>query len=996
MNTSKPRQTKISSAIQPVSAGTVALAEKMKLTKWTASHPVTKQLRLASDGSIEKTSTAAQLYEGTITRLECSPAEFIKTLQAVGANDCLSYGVPLDTRATQVLSRGKFDQAGKPQGATTRTKENMTWSTGPALMMIDYDPDGAALSRDELTDALYLCCPALREVAHVWTVSTSSCLQNKKTKTMVRDIEGQRVYIPAANGTDIPRAASVLAKRAWLNGFGYIKISKAGSMLPRCILDESVFQPNRIDYCAPAQCQEPLTQIKPKPELLGDSRLALDTQVALPDLDKLQEAQYQQLVTQAKAGKKAEAAEVRAQYVEQRAADYVARGMDHDTAVRTVTQALDTQVLSSDFLLRTEGGDTVSVGELLNDSTRWNRVCLADPIEPDYHSDERIARAYLIGPGRPYIHSFAHGGCKYYLSLATETIRLIQGERHRYMNSMVKVLCERGEFYRRGGKLVAIAPDDKMVPQSEHSILAVLDRSFRFEKQVRTKLIPADVPLDIAKFLAGAYAGNFPQLKAVVTAPIIVPQTGRLISDTGYDAETGLYVDIPEDAHLVNEHPSDADIKDALRALWWCVHMFPFAEPVDEAIMLTAMFTAVLRPLLPTAPGFAFDAPVQGSGKSLLMKFLAALIGTTPTMSPTPSHTNDEEMRKRLFAILMEGHPVAVLDNVTGEFDSAALAAMLTAEEYSDRVLGKSNTGSAPTNMLFLASGNNLILKGDLPRRILKCRIDPSTENPHMRAFPFDPVEIATADRQRLVAAALTLIKGYLNASLATRPGPGRTASFDVWDNCVRQTVCWLADLQQRGRLATGKTAAGHHYPRLTDPAEAINQALKEDPTLSQLGRLLLAWASRIGTGHRAGAALTAKNLVEQHGTFHPSPSTLNSRVDPDGPSLQEVLVELAGNPATGLISTKKLGQRFIKFKDHIVGGLCLRAGEPYQGAITWRVESSGELREFGELNSTATTETKTNVIYLQTKREKLTEVTKATDGSADVPHARRVAGPKK
>jgi hypothetical protein len=77
-----------------------------------------------------------------------------------------------------------------------------------------------------------------------------------------------------------------------------------------------------------------------------------------------------------------------------------------------------------------------------------------------------------------------------------------------------------------------------------------------------------------------------------------------------------------------------------------------------------------------------------------------------------------------------------------------------------------------------LLSGDNLTLKGDLPRRFLKCRIDPHIENPHQRHFDFDPIEVVTSYRQHLVDAALTILKAAFNRGGDPRLGKGRMASF--------------------------------------------------------------------------------------------------------------------------------------------------------------------------------------------------------------------------
>lgn len=930
--------------------GTVPLTGPIRMTKWTASKPVTKHLRLAADGSVEKVSTAAMLYEGAITRMECSPAQFVRALDGIGPNDCLSYGVPIDDAASEVMSKSRFDASGKPSQAMTRTTDAMTWPKSAGIMMIDHDEGDKTYTPDELRALLYDLCPALRDAAHISAASTSSCLTDTRTKTEIRGIVGQRVYIVVADATDITRAADVLFKRAWLAGLGAIKISHAGSMLVRTILDRAVFQPTRIDYCAPAICDAPLSQRKPKPKLHGDAGLALDTRQALPDLPADQIARYELVLAAAKASKAGDAAAARTAYVEDRVSKLVASGVERAVAEKTITSALDTQILGAGFVLVAEDGRLVTVGQMLADRATWHGKNFADPIELDYNGDARIARAYLSGSGRPRIHSFAHGGQTYLLSAAPRTIVLVASGRHSYMEEIVEEFLSRGEFYQRARELVSISSDCRIVPQGEQSVLAAMDRSFCFKRSRKNELVLADAPSTLAKMMSEAYAARFPVLNAVVTAPIIDPRTGRLISTSGYDAVAGVYAQTPDHVPSVSAAPTPCELELALLTLWWPIRRFPFEAEVDESVMLAAMLTAVLRPLLPTAPAFAFDAPVQASGKTLLIKCLAALGGSEPAMSPTPNVRNDEEMRKRLFATLRGGNGTIVFDNIVGEFDSPSLASMLTSEMYSDRILGKSEQASVATRALVLLSGNNFTPKGDLPRRILRCRIDPGVDSPHRRQFDFDPLEVIKMRRQEIVAAALTILTAYKARGSSTNVALGRLGSFEVWDDWVRQSICWLAQLQAQGVLARGVQPNGNVFPRLIDAIKAIDFAVENDPATAQHGRLLSAWASRIGTGRGREQRVTVKELVARStGIASGAPAT----PDPNAPDLFEVLKEIAGERDG--INNAKQGRALTKFKDRIVDGLVLRQGAPYQGAQSWWVEDRrepGDVCEVGEVIS--------------------------------------------
>ena len=972
-----------------VQRGIVPLTAPIKLTKWTASQPVTKRLWLDSNGMLSK-EPASQLLEGQITPLSVTPKQFVAILTKIGPNDCLSYGVPINDAATRVMTRSRYASLANTGTVMARTADAMSWPSGPGLMMIDYDPNGPAMAPRELLKALYEICPALEESVHVWTASASSCVFDSTTGVEVQGVCGQRVYAATADAADIPRAGAVLDMRAWLKGHGYIKISAAGTMLVRSIIDTAVFQTNRIDYCAPAQCDPSLVQRKPKPSLHGSPKLALDTATALPDLTPQEEAQYQALVAAAKAAERPAADLAREAYITSRVGTYVAAGASATEARRVITEAIENGALLADFVLISKNGASVTVGEILRDRAKWDSTEFADPIEPTYKNDIRIAKAFLVGPGRPCIRSFAHGGRTFTLHRQSIRIRLTAGERGQYMDRICQRFDEIGEFYQRGDMLVAITPDSQVAMVSDYQAMKALDRAFRFEKfnEKKKSVVPVDVTLETARLLVGSYASNFPTLRAVLTSRCIVPATGRLLTEPRYDPAERVFLALPAGTHSIPEAPTIKEVTEALHMLWWPLRQFPYADELDEAVMLTALLTSVVRPILPTAPGFAFDAPIQASGKTLLIKVLAALSGAVPAMSPQPDSGNDEELRKRLLGALLGGSSVIVIDNIVGEFDSPSLATLVTSETYADRILGKSRSVTLPANALVLLSGNNLTLKGDLPRRFLKCRIDPKTETPHQRHFEFDPAHIVTAYRHHLVDAALTILKAAFNRGGEPRIGKGRMASFEVWDDLVRQAVCWLASLQATEQVPKGTLASGEVYPRLVDPMQAVTEAVQADPARSQQSRLLGAWASAIGTGNAREMTLTARQLEQVHPAMRTTAATADDADRPE--TLYDVLKSLAGTP--GGINTRALGKLLSRFRDRVCEGYCLRAGPMRQGVATWWLEDLGGFGGFGGSDRTASEEMSQPKISTGTSENKPTKPTKPTKLSA-ARGARRVRG---
>lgn len=103
-------------------------------------------------------------------------------------------------------------------------------------------------------------------------------------------------------------------------------------------------------------------------------------------------------------------------YIRERVEQDVAAGFEEAMARRKWRAALEERVLEGSFELHFRDKGIVTVDEVLRNPGRFNCERLADPNEPDYAGDLRIAQFYANkGQGRPHIYSHAHGGCKYVL-----------------------------------------------------------------------------------------------------------------------------------------------------------------------------------------------------------------------------------------------------------------------------------------------------------------------------------------------------------------------------------------------------------------------------------------------------------------------------------------------------------------------------------------------------------------------------------------------------
>jgi putative DNA primase/helicase len=483
------------------------------------------------------------------------------------------------------------------------------------------------------------------------------------------------------------------------------------------------------------------------------------------------------------------------------------------------------------------------------------------------------------------------------------TIRIAAGEIERIVNEAESALinAERG-LYQHSNKIVSVVETPvKSAHGQEVIALGILERgdhalledlsvaaSFeRFDKRCNDWLA-TDPPITIVKTLKQRSGRlNFPILSGIVSAPTM-RDDGSILSAPGYDERTGLLFE-PRGVTFpaIPDQPTHADAENALASLCHLLKDFPFEEPYDKAVALSAILTACVRRSLPTAPMHIFDAPEAGSGKSKLVN-LASVIALGHE-APTMSQGADEcETEKRLGSMLLAGRQLIALDNVVLPLEGAKLCEMLTSKIVSIRVLGASQMPEAPTSAFLTATGNNIVVKGDLVRRTVRCRIDPNLERPEERVFDFDPVKEAKARRGELVAAALTILRAHHVAGQPCKPA--QLGSFEEWSDRVRGALLWVGE---------------------ADPVDSMVGLRKGDPARQDLLAVISQWRAVIGDERVTTSDIIGKATEMRGGRF--GDDTLAY------PELRNALFAVGGRG--GMLDAKVLGKWLIAQQNRIVDG---------------------------------------------------------------------------
>lgn len=334
---------------------------------------------------------------------------------------------------------------------------------------------------------------------------------------------------------------------------------------------------------------------------------------------------------------------------------------------------------------------------------------------------------------------------------------------------------------------------------------------------------------------------TFYPLRAVVEAPTLRPD-GSVIQTEGYDQTSGFYLDFGGTAFPpVPDNPTRDDALAAMALLKEPIAGFPFVvEPEigpgassSRSVALSAILTALCRRALRSAPLHAFTAPTMATGKSLLAD-VVSIIATGRSATVVSQGKNEEEDEKRLLALLMQGEPIFVLDNVERPISGDAFASILTQEHWQSRMLGQSKQVQVATNVLIIATGNNLAFKGDMSTRAIVSRIDAGVEAPETRAFTGDLRKDVRARRPALAVAGLTVLRAF---HMAGRPGLSELKTFgrfEPWSELVRGALVWLGE---------------------ADPCLSRTFVAQRDLARDEHGDLLEAWREAIGVGTVVRAA---------------------------------------------------------------------------------------------------------------------------------------------
>lgn len=414
-----------------------------------------------------------------------------------------------------------------------------------------------------------------------------------------------------------------------------------------------------------------------------------------------------------------------------------------------------------------------------------------------------------------------------------------------------------------------------------------------------------------------------PEIRRVSSGPV-VRKDGTIVTTNGYDSQTGVLLHLSEDVAAIEvpEHPTDAQVQAASDLLRYMLFesddeaqadgydAWVFDSEADRTHAMALVLTSVLRSGVPAAPLFLADGLQRGVGKGFLLKVVHRIVhGSSLAASPL---RRDEEFEKRVTADLLAGKSTIVLDEVNGDgggddkpslLSSPALLTLLTTDLWCGRILGRTETVELEQDAVWVATGNNVQVPGDLVRRVVPIRLSTDRQDPDTRSNFRHGDNWAAEHRRELLTAVLTLVRAWYDRGQPADPTPAPVSlvGYGEWQRVVGGILA-LAGCP--GFLSTIKAMR----------AEADSESLDMGEHLAWLEQV----ASRLTTAPR----FTAKDAL------------LLARVDPDSaPPYRKSWDELDG---------RKLGRVWKSIAGRWFGDLrIVEDGFAHGNVRAWRVESS-------------------------------------------------------
>lgn len=242
-----------------------------------------------------------------------------------------------------------------------------------------------------------------------------------------------------------------------------------------------------------------------------------------------------------------------------------------------------------------------------------------------------------------------------------------------------------------------------------------------------------------------------------------------------------------DSAKIIDENLSLQKSKEIIEKI---LKEFCFKTEEDKINAIAGLLTPFLRGMFTKfntrTPVFFYEANRERAGKDYLAGITGIVYEGYPSEEP-PISTGDrysgsnEELRKKIMGALISGKKRLHFSNNKGYINNAVFESLITAEKYSDRILGKNDNFTFDNELELSLSGNSgVTYTPDLANRCRFIRLFLDMEDANKREFENPNLhEWILKNREIILSALYSLVRNWV--SKGKPEGSVVFSSFNTW-----------------------------------------------------------------------------------------------------------------------------------------------------------------------------------------------------------------------
>ncbi len=358
-------------------------------------------------------------------------------------------------------------------------------------------------------------------------------------------------------------------------------------------------------------------------------------------------------------------------------------------------------------------------------------------------------------------------------TFANELVDCLANKEHLFYRSDTKSIIEIGKIRHSTGEISYKG----FVDMAANRFVTLIEKHFNpwaevFEKGGYSKKITKSMPTSTASIVLASdnFRDKLPVINRMFTVPIPIMYEGELtFPKKGYDKRFGSW--LPHDApEIIKPNMEVEKAKEIIKVL---LGEFCFQSKQDYVNAISALLTPFLRGLFEEfnnrTPFNIYEANRERAGKDYCAGCTGILyegeaLEEAPISNNERSTGRNDELAKVILAALKQGRKRLHFANNKGYLNNAVLEAILTAKNFSGRILGKNELLTLVNELDISGSGNvGLTLTPDLANRSRFIKFHLEVEDANSRLFKNPNLHGWLKENRGVVLSALySLVRNWI------------------------------------------------------------------------------------------------------------------------------------------------------------------------------------------------------------------------------------------